>query len=1139
MNQFSLPARLSFEEAIITNLSNGHENEGSLSAEYGFLPTTPPMQNLLPSYQIWDATAARLPELFRELSLRSVVDEMPVLSATAKVLPDQFLLRAASLLGMLAHAYYRVESEPPARLPACLLQSWTEVSYRLGKSSPFLSYLDLIMYNWKKRKIDQPIILENLDLLIPTVGNEEERIFYLTQVEIAAEFAPAVTAVIRAQEAVLQHDNLALERELLLMLERLQHITEVSLQKIDPNPYSRTYVDQVVWAKSVAPFAVPINPQTPGPSGTAAPIFHLLDAFFSRTSFESVLGHEAQKLGSYFPPAWRKFIAAVGKVSVKSYVDSQPDPAIRGLFYQVLETYAGDKGYLGTHRLKVYGYLENAFKVGRAVTIGGFRGLFKNKTWQQVDGELSLARDERYQDHMIYYHKAKISPGGVLTGSGSLSLVELDVSNTGLRYRPGDRVGVLPHHSPALVNKTLRALGATGNEQIQLNRYWHSSISFLADKDTKVLPLQTFLEYAKIRPVTREVAKYLHQLTASKSLKVILDTRTEDQWELWDLLAVLQKEGFDPGRLWKAGPGELESICRIIPPETYRLYSIASSTQHSLGEEQGIATQKENYPSNLASQNLQLMVAELRYSTSSSPLSGEIEERYGSASHYLQRMLNSNPNSDKNIELKIVPAPRFHLPKDPACPVVMFASGSGIAPFSGFLTQRLAQSGENWLFFATRRPEELFYHRCFAPLLQAGKLELRVAFSASEQRLRFNGEQLVLEAGGKSGRLDQLMLEETNAQALWQLLRPSSEGGKGAFFYVCGSTSFARTIMDTLHTIIALHTSGIETEREETARRFFYRLVGQRRYQQDIFTTYNPMKIDKQLIDASELVRHNNPENGYWVALEGKVYDLTEFMNLHPGGNRILIGNAGIDATQAYQAVRHHLNPEIKAQLGLIEIGAIRRLDFSEVWATSLGSQGLFHFSLEEAFEKWVRCLYLVTEMENSIENDFSFLESEVTVGETPGKVTPLKLQFLIEAHERIYSNYLKGLLDEELAEVWQITLGLLSPDLGVHYWQETLKMVRTSEEFEIVRQASLLFKKRLKAGQIEKLATLGSLIIEEDKRVFHELKEVLRRGVGVFETHEHLTIERGKEVLIATMLQVLLVMQQYNMRLTRILGSS
>jgi len=37
-------------------------------------------------------------------------------------------------------------------------------------------------------------------LLVPTVDNPEERIFYLTQVEIMARCTPLVGAVVRAQE---------------------------------------------------------------------------------------------------------------------------------------------------------------------------------------------------------------------------------------------------------------------------------------------------------------------------------------------------------------------------------------------------------------------------------------------------------------------------------------------------------------------------------------------------------------------------------------------------------------------------------------------------------------------------------------------------------------------------------------------------------------------------------------------------------------------------------------------------------------------------------------------------------------------------------------------------------------------------
>ena len=45
--------------------------------------------------------------------------------------------------------------------------------------------------------------------------------------------------------------------------------------------------------------------------------------------------------------------------------------------------------------MKVYGYLELAFKVGRALTIGGFSGAFTRRTWDEVDHALREAHDER------------------------------------------------------------------------------------------------------------------------------------------------------------------------------------------------------------------------------------------------------------------------------------------------------------------------------------------------------------------------------------------------------------------------------------------------------------------------------------------------------------------------------------------------------------------------------------------------------------------------------------------------------------------------------------------------------------------------------------------------------------------------
>ncbi len=47
---------------------------------------------------------------------------------------------------------------------------------------------------------------------------------------------------------------------------------------------------------------------------------------------------------------------------------------------------------------------------------------------------------------------------------------------------------------------------------------------------------------------------------------------------------------------------------------------------------------------------------------------------------------------------------------------------------------------------------------------------------------------------GHRAHIEDIMLEEENARALWDLVRPRTEGGQGAFFYVCGQTGFARKV---------------------------------------------------------------------------------------------------------------------------------------------------------------------------------------------------------------------------------------------------------------------------------------------------------------------------------------------------------
>ena len=56
-----------------------------------------------------------------------------------------------------------------------------------------------------------------------------------------------------------------------------------------------------------------------------------------------------------------------------------------------------------------------------------------------------------------------------------------------------------------------------------------------------------------------------------------------------------------------------------------------------------------------------------------------------------------------------------------------------------------------------------------------------------------------------------------------------------------------------------------------------------------------------------ELARHNS-EMDCWTAVDGKVYDITNFVKLHPGGRKILRAS-GIDGTELFK--KYHMNVDI------------------------------------------------------------------------------------------------------------------------------------------------------------------------------------------------------------------------------------
>lgn len=53
-----------------------------------------------------------------------------------------------------------------------------------------------------------------------------------------------------------------------------------------------------------------------------------------------------------------------------------------------------------------------------------------------------------------------------------------------------------------------------------------------------------------------------------------------------------------------------------------------------------------------------------------------------------------------------------------------------------------------------------------------------------------------------------------------------------------------------------------------------------------------------------EVQKHNKPDD-VWIVLHNKVYDITKYLEDHPGGSAILIEVGGTDATEAFEETGH------------------------------------------------------------------------------------------------------------------------------------------------------------------------------------------------------------------------------------------
>ena len=372
-----------------------------------------------------------------------------------------------------------------------------------------------------------------------------------------------------------------------------------------------------------------------------------------------------------------------------------------------------------------------------------------------------------------------------LSGEGSAKDVRnvvLDLDGSGLRYEPGDSLGLLTPNDPALVEGCLAILGATGDEPVPC-------------PDGTARPArEAFLTHLAIaRPLDRTcdlLAGAARDAKEAAMLRKLVDGDDDAAPQDADLLDLL--EHFPSSR------PSLADLAASLPGLKPRLYSIASSPLAVPGK------------------------VELCVSVVKAERRGRV--RHGVASSHLglralaEGGAHTVPGDKERTLACTMPAymqvSHFRLPEDPHTPVIMCGPGTGIAPFRAFLQHRAAQGikGRTWLFFGDQRSStDYLFSSEIEGWLADGTLErLSLAWSR--------------DPGAAKVYVQDRMKE--HAADLWRWFQD------GARFYICGDASRMAKDVDTTLRALAMSEGRMDAD---AAREWIVALARQNRYQRDVY----------------------------------------------------------------------------------------------------------------------------------------------------------------------------------------------------------------------------------------------------------------------------------------------------------------
>ncbi|KAF5253683.1 hypothetical protein FANTH_1374 [Fusarium anthophilum] len=412
---------------------------------------------------------------------------------------------------------------------------------------------------------------------------------------------------------------------------------------------------------------------------------------------------------------------------------------------------------------------------------------------------------------------APISQSRLLSDAGGRSYihVELDIKDTKLDYQTGDHLSVSPINSDVEVERFLKVFGLWDK------RHEIIRVRSLSDDLSPPFPSPCSYESAArfytdiCGPVSREVVSTFANSISDPKQKATLRQLGKDKDAFLALtgcnfynIALMMEELF---------PGEIVNvpfaiIIEAMPKLQPRYYSISSSSALDTGKV-SITVAIESFPVTNTPRHFSGIATNFMLDVASAE--NEVLSR-----SRVQPMTYTLPTKRPHLQPSLsvfVRTSTFRLPSDPTIPILMVGPGTGVAPFRGFVRERLAihRQGKDFapmtlLYGCRKRIEDFLYEEewnAYSAELGA-KFKMYTAFSR-EQKNKVYVQDLILQQSKDIASLIQ----------------------NGGHVYVCGDVGMGRGVTETLCKILVSETNVPLAD----AQRVLSDMRHSHRYQEDVW----------------------------------------------------------------------------------------------------------------------------------------------------------------------------------------------------------------------------------------------------------------------------------------------------------------